>query len=135
MDRQRAVAAIGRRHQTKAITLLGFCKRLWLVTRREPFGAREKPNLIKMNRLCRRWIEFTMANTRPGAHALQFAGAQDRAVAESVAMFECASKDERDDLHVAMPVHADALPRRPAILIDDAQRAKVVICRINIVGE
>ena len=76
-----------------------------------------------------------MHDALAGAHALDFAAADDPAVAQAVLVRQRAGKDVGDDLHVTVAVHAEAGTGCDAILVDDAQRAPTHFCRIVIFGE
>ena len=50
-------------------------------------------------------------------------------------MGEAALENVADDLHVAMAVGAEALPRLHAIFVDDAKGAEAHVLRVVVVGE
>jgi hypothetical protein len=50
-------------------------------------------------------------------------------------MLQRAADNVGDDFHVAVRVHAKAHLRRDAVLVDDAQGAKVGVGRIVVIGE
>lgn len=76
-----------------------------------------------------------MDDARTGRHALHIARANDAGVTHGVLMFERAGKKVGNNFHIAMRVHAEAFPRRDAILVDDAERAKMRVRGIVIIRE
>src|ERR1700676_1999480 len=76
-----------------------------------------------------------MGHSGAGAHALHVAHANDRAVADGVLVLELALEDVGDDLHVAVPVLAEALSGGDAVVVDDAQRAVCDPGRVVVIGE
>jgi hypothetical protein len=94
-----------------------------------------QPNLQEMHALGRRGIEFTVPHARARAHALYIAGSNRRAVTERVFVGKLAREHVADDLHVAMPMRAEAGAGQHAILVDDAQRAEFDEPRIVVLGK
>src|SRR5438128_312742 len=80
-------------------------------------------------------VEFAVANAGAGRHHLHVAGPNHRAGADAVLVLERAFENVRDDLHVAMPVCAEPLPRAHPVLVDDAQRPEAHLFWIVIVTE
>src|SRR6185312_2540660 len=70
-----------------------------------------------------------------GGHALHLARTDRGAVAETVFVFERAVEDVADDLHVAVTVGAEALPRRHAVLVDHAQAAEAHMPAVPVAAE
>src|SRR5206468_9919370 len=100
----------------------GFRKPLG-VTRREPAGAWLNPDLQKMQRLALRGIELTVRHALACAHELNLARLEHAAVAHAVLVFQRAFEHVAENLHVAMRMRAEALARRDAVVVDDAQGA------------
>ena len=70
-----------------------------------------------------------MAHAAAGAHALHVSRPDRGAGADGVLVRELAFEHVADDLHVAMPVGAEALARRDAIFVEHAQRPELdVVC-------
>src|SRR5689334_2093637 len=88
-----------------------------------------------MNRISTRWIEFAVSYASPGAHPLDFAGPNDRTIAETIFVFERALHDISDDLHVPMAVGSESSAGLHSIFIDDAKLPKSHLLRIVVLGE
>src|SRR5262245_31976480 len=88
-----------------------------------------------MRRFARRRVELAVTNAGAGAHPLQLARAQYFAIAEAIAMFECPAQDDRDNFHIAMPVHAKALAGGDTILIHHAQGPELRVLWIEVFSE
>jgi hypothetical protein len=52
---------------------------------------------------------------------LKFASVNDGTVADVVSMFQSSFQDIRDDFHVLVAVHPEALPRLNSVFIDNPQ--------------
>ena len=76
-----------------------------------------------------------MQDARASGHVLQFAGANHRAGAHAVAMLQRAVDDPGEDLHVFVGVHAEAFAGRDDVFVQDAQRAKLNVLRVEILVE
>src|SRR5579872_4864033 len=76
-----------------------------------------------------------MAHARAGAHALDIPGPNEGAISQRVAVRKLALEHVADDLHIAVSVRAEALPRCHPILIDDPQGTEFDVRRIKVVGE
>src|SRR5260370_13392468 len=88
-----------------------------------------------MDRLGLRGVVLAVSDTRAGAHPLHVARPDDGAGPDRVPVLEATLEHVRDDLHVAMRMGSKPLPRLYAVFVDDAQRAKVRVFGIVVVGE
>src|SRR5262249_9454845 len=79
------------------------------------------PDLEEVDGIGRRGVPLAVQDARPGAHALELAGPDDRAVAHAVAVLELALQNVGEDLHVAVTVGPEPLPRPDAVLVEDAK--------------
>ena len=134
-DGRTARGAVGRGDQAPTATQFRLGQRLLLVAGARAALGRLDPDLQQVGRLVRRGIELAVQDALAGAHALHLAAPDDAAVAEAVLVLEGAVENVRDDLHVAVAVHAEAAARRDAILVDHAQHAPAHVVRILIFGE
>ena len=80
-------------------------------------------------------IERAVTHPSARAHALHVARSDGRAVAHRVLVRKFALEHVADDLHVTMPVRAEARSRRHPILIDDPQGAELHMLWIEIIRE
>src|ERR1700722_20668409 len=76
-----------------------------------------------------------MPHARAGAHTLDVARMNGRAVAHAVLVRQSAFEHITDDFHVAMAVCPKTLATRDAILVDHPQRAEMHVLRVVIAGE
>ena len=76
-----------------------------------------------------------MLDAAPGADVLHAARRHDAVVPERIAMFELAAEHVGDDLHVAVWVRPEALPRLHRVVVEDAQRAPVEVLGIVVAGK
>src|SRR4029079_7122870 len=97
--------------------------------------VRLDPDLQEMHAFRTRRIELAVDHTRAGAHALYVAMADRRFAARGILVRELAFQHVADDFHVAVTMRAEALTRRDAVLVDDAQRAELHVLRVEVVGE
>ena len=88
-----------------------------------------------MHRFRRRWIEFTVRHAGAGGHVLNFAGADDAAVAHGILVFQRAAQDIGDDFHVAVRMRAETATARNGVVVDHAQRAESHVVRVVIIRE
>ena len=93
-------------------------KRLLRVARRQARRSRQQPDLIQVDRLGRRRIELAVADAacRPSCAATRPAAALRRCPG-----CRCAPAPRQNaghDLHVTVPMHAEALPGRDAVFVD-----------------
>ena len=70
-----------------------------------------------------------------GAHPLHLAGQERVAVAHRVAMTQHPLHHHGDDLHVAVGMHAKALPASDLVIVDHQQRAKASPGRIVVASK
>ena len=73
---------------------------------------RLNPDLQKMQLVRLRAVELAVPHAAARAHALHVARADGRSRADGVLVRELPFEHVADDLHVAMPVGAEALPAR-----------------------
>ena len=121
------LAAIGRTEQmrlAKRFVQPGVI--LLLVARLDAGLGRLDPDLQQMHPSIGGGIELTVGDAGPGAHALNLAGANHRAIAHAVAMFQFARKHAGNNLQIPVRVGAKALARLDAVLIQDPQAAKPI---------
>src|ERR1051325_1580041 len=133
MDVERTVLAVRRDQEPQRAAL--FVEELLLVARRDLFDGGQDPDLEEVHRLGARAIELAVHDPRAGAHALHFAAAQDALAARRVLVRERPFHHDRDDLHVLVPVRAEALPGRDGVFVDHAQRAEAHVRGVVVVGE
>ncbi len=69
------------------------------------------------------------------AHELNLAGLELPPVAHAVLVLQRAFQHVAEDLHVAVRMRAEALPRRDPVVVDDAQGAEAHVRRIVVVRE
>src|SRR5215469_2638767 len=96
---------------------------LLLVSGWESLGLGLDPDLQEVHRMGAGRVELAVRDAGAGAHALHVAGADHRAVAHGITVFELTRQDVGEDLHVAVAVLAETLARRDAVVIDDPQRS------------
>ena len=130
VDRQRAVSALGCCNRSESPTRLCGSESSLLVTWLQFFAVRKNPDLQKVHRVRLRMIEFTVTDSRASCHALNVAGANHGPRAKAVFVFERAVKDDGDDLHVAMRMHAETAPGRDDIIVEHPQRAEPHVLRV-----
>src|SRR5690348_798539 len=130
-----AVAAVLRRNLAPPSAPVGSRKCTLLIAGREALTPWQDPNLQEMHRLGFRGVVFAMAHAGAGGHALHLAGSDHRAGAGRILVFERAVQHIGNDLHVAMAMRRKSGARNDAILVDDAQRTKSHMRRIEIVAE
>jgi hypothetical protein len=80
-------------------------------------------------------VELAVAHAAARAHALHVARRDPDDIAQRVLVRQLALQHIADDLHVAVPMGAEAGPRRDAVLIDDAQVAPAHVGRVVVAGE
>ena len=90
----------------------------------------QQPDLIEVDGLGRRRIEFAVLNSGSRRHPLKLTDVDDRAVAHAVPVFQLPFQDIGDDLHVPVAVHAKALAGLHPILVHDPQRPEAHVDRI-----
>src|SRR3954463_13815866 len=88
-----------------------------------------------MARLCGRSIEFGMHNARTGAHALNFARPDGRAVAQRIFVLQGAGENVSDDLHIGVRVRRKASASGHYIFIDPPQGSKADMSGIVVSAE
>ena len=71
-----------------------------------------------------------MPDAGAGAHALDIAGVDGRAVAHAVLVRKAAFEHVADDLHIPMPVRTEPLAGGDAVFVDHPQRAELHVLRI-----
>src|SRR5262249_10152059 len=96
---------------------------------------RHDPDLQEMDGVLLRRVVLAMANTRSCAHALYLTGADERTIAEAVAVFERAVEHVGDDLHVAVRVCAEPAAGGDAVVVDDPQVAEAHVRGIVVLPE
>ena len=69
------------------------------------------------------------------AHQLNLAGLELPPVAHAVLVLQRAFQHVAEDLHVAVRMRPEALPRRNPVVVDDAQGAEAHVRRVIIVRE
>src|SRR5579885_1842292 len=135
MHREAAVASIPRRNQAEPAALVVVRKGSLLVSRLQPRTLRKQPDLKEVNRFRFRMIELAVPDASARAHALHVAPADHRAGAEAVPVFQRSLQDVRQNLHVAVAVHAETAAGGHAVVVDDAERAVTDLLRVVVVPE
>src|SRR5215469_473248 len=133
-DDERAVFSSMRCDEPQAAAFVRGTEMLLLVAGRQSFGFGLDPDLQEVHRLGLRGIELAVGDAGTGAHALDVATADYRAVAHGVAMLQLAGQDVGEDLHVAVAVLAEALARCDPVVVDDAQRTVFDPGRIEVIS-
>src|SRR5688572_6885524 len=83
----------------------------------------------------RRRIELAMPDASPCAHSLKLAGPKHLAIAETVPMLQSTLEHVRNDFHIAMRMHAEALARRDPVLVHHPQGPEAHVLRVVVVRE
>src|SRR6266566_10063035 len=96
---------------------------------------RHDPELQQVHGIILRRIVFGVAHPSPRTHPLNLAWADDAYVAHVIAMFEGAFDDIGDDFHLTMRVKGKAAGGSYYVVIENAQRAKIHVCRVVVVVE
>src|ERR1700694_4847917 len=109
MDDDGAIAPVGGAHEAQLAALVDIGKSFLLVTRRDTFAVGYNPNLQEMHRLGLRVVELTVTDPETGRHDLPFPRSDHRSGADAVLVLERTFEDVGDDLHVLVPVGAEAL--------------------------
>src|SRR5437762_965633 len=135
VDADRAGAPVGRGDEAQATALFFDREVLLLVGRRDAGDVGLDPDLEEMRAACLVVVVLAVQHAPPGAHALDVAGNDGRAAAHGALLGKRALEHVADDLHVAVPVGAEARARGDAILVDDAQRPEPHVLRVLVAGE
>lgn len=88
-----------------------------------------------MERLAGGGVELAVRNAPARAHQLNPARLELPPVAHAVLVLQRAFQHVAENLHVAMRMRPEALPRSNAVIVDDAQAAEAHLRRIVIIGE
>src|SRR5229473_766466 len=135
VDRQRTIFTFRRGHETKPSLLFRFAEPALLIFGLETVAFGKKPDLVQVHGFSGRVIELAVAHAGAGRHALQFAGPDGGTVAHAVLVLQAAIQDIRDNFHIAVTVHAEALAWLHAVFIHDPERAKAHLPGVIIIGE
>ncbi|GAB1381933.1 hypothetical protein MASR1M50_02510 [Burkholderiales bacterium] len=135
MDAHRPRIRLARRDQAQAAPLVGSGNRLLLVARANAGALGQQPDLQEVRDLVGRVVELAVLHASAGTHALHVARRDALHVAHAVAVRQLALQHVADDLHVAVPMGAEAGAGRDAVLVDDAQVAPAHVGRVVIVGK
>ena len=100
-----------------------------------PVLGRHDPDLQQMAGFGGAGVELGMDDAAPGAHALDFAGADDAAAAGGILVLERAVHQVGDDLHVAVAMRRKAAAAPDPVLVDDPQGPEAFMRRVVIVAE
>ena len=76
-----------------------------------------------------------MNHAGPCAHALNFARADDSDVAHIIAVLQGAVDNIGEDFHFTMRMERESAGGRHDVVIENAQRAKIHICRVMVMVE
>jgi hypothetical protein len=106
-----------------------------LVSRAEPAGFRQNPNLQEVQRLRGRGIEFAVLNSRARRHSLQIAGRDYSFRSEAVVMLDLTFENVSDDFHVTMRMRAEAPSSGNPVIVDHTQDREPIFLRIEIFTE
>jgi hypothetical protein len=135
VDLDCAVAPIMRRDQAPAVLQLSGGERALFISRRKTEFFRQEPDLQEVNRIALRGVKFRMRNTGTCGHALQLAGPDYCARAQTVLVLKRAVKNPGKDFHVAVRMLAEAGTRCDPILVDHTQGSKTHEARVVIFAE
>src|SRR3989442_1374525 len=135
MDADRAGAPVGRGDEAQATALFFGREVLLLIGGRDAGDVGLDPDLEEMRGARLVVVVLAVQYALPCAHALDVAGNDGRAGAHGVLVGKRALEHVADDLHVAVPVGAEARARGDAILVDDAQRPEPHVLRVLVAGE
>src|SRR5581483_6111266 len=108
---------------------------LLLVARRDSQPVGLYPDLQEVHRLDLRGIELAVPNAAARAHPLHVARTDHRAVAHGILVRQLSGQHIADDLHVAVTMGAEAHSWFYPILVDDPQRPKLHMLRIEVLGK
>src|SRR5260370_17206916 len=124
------------RNQKRQCILFGVPSQgLLRITRLAASRLRREPNLQEMNPILRRGIELAVQNAAPGTDVLQIACFNHSTITHRVLVFEFALDDVAEDFGIPVRMFAKSLSRLNYIVVDDAQRVKAHVLRIEIVAE
>src|SRR5262249_10832188 len=118
MDGERTIAAIGRGHESQSPVALFSREGLLLITGGMSHVIWQEPDLIQVDNVGVRGIEFAMTHSRAGRHALELTGPEDLAMPHAVLVLQLAFEHIGDDLHVAVAMHAETLAWLQPIFVD-----------------
>jgi hypothetical protein len=131
----RAVLAVLRCQQHEALARRLLVEGLLVVARREPARVGHDPDLQEVDGLRLRSVLLAVRHAGAGAHELDLARPDHAAAARAVLVLEGALEHVRQDLHVAVPVGAEAGARLHAVVVDHAQAAKARLPGIEVLAE
>ena len=99
--------------------LIGDGNSALLIGRLESLQAGFDPDLQQSAGLCA-CIDFAVHDSGSGAHPLHISSLNNAAVSGRILVVEFPLDHHRDDLHVAMGMHAKSPTGRNRVVIDDA---------------
>src|SRR4029079_4627125 len=135
VDLQRSFCAVGRSDQPQAPAFLVVRDVFLLVFRRNSTHVGLDPDLQKMRFARFLVIELAVLHAAPGAHALDVARHDRRAVAAGILVRERPFEHVADDLHVAVAVRAEACPGADSVFVNHAQWTEAHVLGIVVVGK
>lgn len=135
VDRERTFLSMSRSDQLKAILTTLSGKGSLFVAWVETFAIRKKPDLVEVDALGGRRIEFAVGDAGTLAHSLKLAGSEDFAITHRISVFEGSLQHVRYDLHVVVGMGAKALAGSHEIFVHHPKGAKADVARVVVVGE
>src|SRR6476661_7054912 len=130
-----SIDTVGRSDQAQAAAFFRVVEILFLIAGVNANSIGYKPYLQEMDFLGLRRVEFAMLHPCAGAHPLNVAGANNGTITHTVLMGKGSVQHVADDFHIAVTVRAETASRLDGIVIDYAQRAKLNMLGIVVVGE
>ena len=132
---ERSIRAVGRNDQAQAPALPGGGKVLLLVTRRDPQPVGHDPYLQEVHQFLARGIELAVGDAAARAHHLHVAGADHRAGAHRVLVFQRTLQHIGEYFHVPVRMRAEARAGLDAIVIDHQQVGETDLLWIMVAAE
>jgi hypothetical protein len=131
MDRHRALAAVGIEEQCP---VRADGERLLLVGGVDAGAVRFDPDLEQAAGLIP-FVDLAVHHPCAGAHALHLSGTQHLGVTHRIAVVQLPLHHHRDDLHVAVGMHAEAAAGGDAVVVDHPQRTETHPGRVDVRAE
>ena len=132
---QGTAIAFGRDDLAQAAALVGLGEVHLLVARLSAALVGHDPDLQEVHGIGARMVELAVLHAAAGAHHLHVTGADDRARAHRVLVFQRAFEHVGKDFHIAVAMGSETVGRRHAVVVDDQQVRKALLVRIAVVAE
>ena len=99
---------------------LGLGEERLFVGRLQTLSFWKNPDLKEVDDVLLRVVVLAVGDAGPGRHPLNLARPDQRAVSHAVLVLQHSIENVGDDLHVAVRMRVEALPRLDEILVDHA---------------